>query len=54
MYIERNLRRDYTPADLNISDFKALRIKWKLKLQREFKKRLMNPHTMWTSTVKAF
>jgi len=27
MYVERNLKRDYTPSDLGISQFKALRIK---------------------------
>ena len=27
MYVERNLKRDYTPSDLGISHFKALRIK---------------------------
>lgn len=27
MYVERNLRRDYTPSELGISQAKALRIK---------------------------
>jgi len=31
MYVERNLKRDYTPSDLGISHFKALRIKMRRK-----------------------
>jgi len=53
-YIERNLRRDYSPADLNISNFKALRVKLMLKLDREWKKRILNPGSMWSDFVRRF
>lgn len=53
-YIERNLRRDFSPSDLNISSFKALRVKLMLKLDREIKKRILNPGSMWTDIVRRY
>jgi len=47
MYVERNLKRDYTPSDLGISHFKALRIK----MRRRYAK-MQSPFPQTSGLVK--